>query len=119
MLDAFSRVVTNADSKAAYVAGADLQALKKFISEGNKRLDSVNAIVSNASCIVSDAVSGMICENPSLISPSGNCYTTVVWLHVYVTVRSSYVTFLTLFFLEILQFLKIVVLTVLRRLTLL
>ena len=75
MLDAFSRVVTNADSKAAYVAGADLQALKKFISEGNKRLDAVNAIVSNASCIVSDAVSGMICENPSLISPSGNCYT--------------------------------------------
>ena len=39
MLDAFSRVVTNADSKAAYVAGADLQALKKFVSEGNKRLD--------------------------------------------------------------------------------
>ena len=75
MLDAFSRVVTNADSKAAYVAGADLQALKKFISEGNKRLDAVNSIVSNASCIVSDAVSGMICENPSLISPSGNCYT--------------------------------------------
>jgi phycoerythrin beta chain len=50
MLDAFSRVVTNADSKAAYVGGADLQALKKFISEGNKRLDSVNSIVSNASC---------------------------------------------------------------------
>ena len=75
MLDAFSRVVTNADSKAAYVAGADLQALKKFISEGNKRLDAVNSIVSNASCIVSDSVSGMICENPSLISPSGNCYT--------------------------------------------
>eukprot|EP00961_Rhodomonas_salina_P264829 3579582-Rhodomonas_salina.1 len=75
MLDAFSRVVTNADAKAAYVGGADLQALKKFISEGNKRLDAVNSVVSNASCIVSDAVSGMICENPSLISPSGNCYT--------------------------------------------
>ena len=75
MLDAFSRVVTNADSKAAYVAGADLQALKKFVSEGNKRLDSVNAIVSNASCIVSDSVSGMICEQPNLISPTGNCYT--------------------------------------------
>lgn len=75
MLDAFSRVVTNADSKAAYVAGADLQALKKFVSEGNKRLDAVNAIVSNASCIVSDAVSGMVCENPSLIAPNGGVYT--------------------------------------------
>nr|YP_009244499.1 R-phycoerythrin class I beta subunit [Agarophyton chilense]AMK96741.1 R-phycoerythrin class I beta subunit [Agarophyton chilense]ASP44636.1 R-phycoerythrin beta subunit [Agarophyton chilense]UAD84330.1 phycoerythrin subunit b [Agarophyton chilense] len=75
MLDAFSRVVINSDTKAAYVGGSDLQALKTFISEGNKRLDAVNSIVSNASCIVSDAVSGMICENPGLISPGGNCYT--------------------------------------------
>nr|QCI04806.1 gerythrin subunit b [Bornetia secundiflora] len=75
MLDAFSRVVVNSDAKAAYVGGSDLQALKTFISDGNKRLDSVNYIVSNASCIVSDAVSGMICENPGLISPGGNCYT--------------------------------------------
>nr|YP_009019691.1 R-phycoerythrin beta subunit [Gracilaria salicornia]AHH24659.1 R-phycoerythrin beta subunit [Gracilaria salicornia]UAD87567.1 phycoerythrin subunit b [Gracilaria salicornia] len=75
MLDAFSRVVMNSDAKAAYVGGSDLQALKNFISEGNKRLDAVNAIVSNASCIVSDAVSGMICENPGLIAPGGNCYT--------------------------------------------
>lgn len=75
MLDAFSRVVVNSDAKAAYVGGSDLQALKKFIADGNKRLDAVNSIVSNASCMVSDAVSGMICENPGLISPGGNCYT--------------------------------------------
>nr|QOS04656.1 R-phycoerythrin class I beta subunit [Sarcopeltis skottsbergii] len=75
MLDAFSRVVVNSDAKAAYVAGSDLQALKTFIADGNKRLDAVNSIVSNASCIVSDAVSGMICENPGLIAPGGNCYT--------------------------------------------
>ena len=75
MLDAFSRVVVNSDSKAAYVNGSDLQALKTFINDGNKRLDAVNYIVSNSSCIVSDAVSGMICENPGLISAGGNCYT--------------------------------------------
>lgn len=75
MLDAFSRVVVNSDSKAAYVSGSDLEALKTFISDGNKRLDAVNYIVSNSSCIVSDAVSGMICENPGLIAPGGNCYT--------------------------------------------
>nr|QCI08546.1 gerythrin subunit b [Spermothamnion repens] len=75
MLDAFSRTVVNSDAKAAYIGGSDLQSLKTFISDGNKRLDSVNYIVSNASCIVSDAVSGMICENPGLISPGGNCYT--------------------------------------------
>jgi phycoerythrin beta chain len=75
MLDAFSRVVVNSDAKAAYVGGSDLQALKKFIADGNLRLDAVNFVVSNASCIVSDAVSGMICENPGLIAPGGNCYT--------------------------------------------
>nr|YP_009293674.1 R-phycoerythrin class I beta subunit [Rhodymenia pseudopalmata]AOM64356.1 R-phycoerythrin class I beta subunit [Rhodymenia pseudopalmata] len=75
MLDAFSRVVVNSDAKAAYVGGSDLQALKAFIADGNKRLDAVNSIVSNASCIVSDAISGMICENPGLIAPGGNCYT--------------------------------------------
>nr|YP_009244098.1 R-phycoerythrin class I beta subunit [Gelidium elegans]AMK96340.1 R-phycoerythrin class I beta subunit [Gelidium elegans] len=75
MLDAFSRVVVNSDTKAAYVGGSDLQALKTFISDGNKRLDAVNSIVSNASCVVSDAVSGMICENTGLVAPGGNCYT--------------------------------------------
>nr|QCI08736.1 gerythrin subunit b [Sphondylothamnion multifidum] len=75
MLDAFSRIVVTSDAKAAYIGGSDLQALKSFISEGNKRLDVVNHIASNASCIVADAVSGMICENPGLISPGGNCYT--------------------------------------------
>lgn len=75
MLDAFSKVVVTSDSTASYVGGSDLEALKKFIADGNKRLDAVNAIVSNASCIVSDAVSGMICENPGLIAPAGNCYT--------------------------------------------
>ncbi len=75
MLDSFSKVVVAADATAAYVGGSDLEALKTFISDGNKRLDAVNYIVSNSSCIVSDAVSGMICENPGLITPGGNCYT--------------------------------------------
>ena len=75
MLDAFSRVVVDSDSKAAYVGGSSLASLKSFIADGNKRLDAVNIIASTASCVVSDAVSGMICENPGLISPGGNCYT--------------------------------------------
>ncbi|BAC89131.1 bleomycin hydrolase [Gloeobacter violaceus] len=75
MLDAFSKAVVSADQKTGYIGGAELAALKTYIANGNKRLDAVNAITSNASCIVSDAVSGMICENPGLISAGGNCYT--------------------------------------------
>ena len=74
-LDAFSKVVTNADAKAAYVGGADLQALKKFISEGNKRLDAVNRITGSASTIVTNAARALFDEQAQLIAPGGNAYT--------------------------------------------
>ncbi|MCP9917201.1 class 1 C-phycoerythrin subunit beta [Cyanobium sp. ATX 6F1] len=74
MLDAFSRAVVSADAKTATIGGAELAALRQYVANGNKRLDAVNAIASNASCIVSDAVSGMICENTGLIQAGGNCY---------------------------------------------
>ena len=76
MLDAFSRAVVSADTKTAYIGSAELASLKAYVADGNKRLDAVNFIASNASCIVSDAVSGMICENQGLIQAGGNCYPT-------------------------------------------
>jgi len=72
MLDAFSRAVVSADASTSVVS--DLNALKAYIANGNRRLDAVNAIASNASCMVSDAVAGMICENQGLIQAGGNCY---------------------------------------------
>lgn len=72
MLDAFSRAVVSADASTSVVS--DLSALKAYIASGNRRLDAVNAIASNASCMVSDAVAGMICENQGLIQAGGNCY---------------------------------------------
>jgi phycoerythrin beta chain len=72
MLDAFSRSVVAADASTATVS--DLAALRAYVAGGNRRLDAVNAIASNASCMVSDAVAGMICENQGLIQAGGNCY---------------------------------------------
>jgi phycoerythrin beta chain len=74
MLDAFSRAVVSADAKTACIGSAELASLKQYLTKANTRLDAVNAITSNASCIVSDAVSGMICENTGLIQAGGNCY---------------------------------------------
>ncbi len=74
MLDAFSRAVVTADGKSSCIGGQELADLRKFIADGNKRLDAVNCIASNASCIVSDSVAGMICENTGLIQAGGNCY---------------------------------------------
>ena len=76
MLDAFSRTVVSADAKTAPVGGSELANLRDYVRNGNKRLDAVNAITSNAYCIVSDAVTGMICENTGLIQAGGNCYPT-------------------------------------------
>lgn len=75
MLDAFSKAVTSADAGGKFVGGAELEALKGFIAEGNKRLDAVNAITSNASCIVTDSVAGICCESPGLTEPGGGVYT--------------------------------------------
>lgn len=72
MLDAFSKAVVQADASTSVVG--DVSALKQFIAQGNRRLDAVNAIASNASCMVSDAIAGMICENQGLIQAGGNCY---------------------------------------------
>ncbi|MBW4634967.1 MAG: bleomycin hydrolase [Iphinoe sp. HA4291-MV1] len=74
VLDAFSRAVVAADAKTGALSSGEIGQLRNFIAEGNKRLDAVNAIASNASCIVSDAVAGMICENQGLIQAGGNCY---------------------------------------------
>jgi phycoerythrin beta chain len=76
MLDAFSRSVVSADAKTAAVGSGDIAALRQYVANGNKRLDAVNAITSNAYCIVTDAVTGMICENTGLIQAGGNCYPT-------------------------------------------
>ncbi|ELR97456.1 C-phycoerythrin subunit beta [Gloeocapsa sp. PCC 73106] len=72
MLDAFARAVVTADASTSPVS--DISSLKEFVASGNRRLDAVNAITSNASCMVSDAVAGMICENQGLIQAGGNCY---------------------------------------------
>ena len=75
MLDAFSKAVTGADASGSFVGGSDLASLQTFISEGNKRLDAVNVIASNASCIVTDSVAGIVCESPGLTAPGGGVYT--------------------------------------------
>ena len=75
MLDAFSRAAVSADSSGSFIGGGELASLKSFIADGNKRLDAVNAITSNASCMVSDAVAGICCENSGLTAPNGGVYT--------------------------------------------
>ena len=75
MLDAFAKVVSQADSKGEFLSSEQLDALTNVVKDGNKRMDTVNRITSNASTIVTDAARALFEEQPSLIAPGGNAYT--------------------------------------------
>ncbi|MDB9529204.1 phycocyanin subunit beta [Oscillatoria sp. CS-180] len=75
MFDAYSKVVSQADARGDFLSMDQIDALQKMVSDGNKRLDSVNRITSSASKIVSDAARALFAEQPQLIAPGGNAYT--------------------------------------------
>jgi phycocyanin beta chain len=75
MLDAFAKVVSQADTRGDYVSDSQIDALKAMVAEGSKRMDVVNRITSNSSTIVANAARALFAEQPQLISPGGNAYT--------------------------------------------
>lgn len=75
MFDAFARVVSQADTRGAYLSSDQLDGLMAMVQDGNKRMDIVNRITSNASSIVADAARALFAEQPQLIAPGGNAYT--------------------------------------------
>ncbi|MBI4781991.1 MAG: phycocyanin subunit beta [Oscillatoriophycideae cyanobacterium NC_groundwater_1537_Pr4_S-0.65um_50_18] len=75
MLDAFTKVVSQADTRGELVGNAQIDALMAVVKEGAKRTDVVNRITSNASKIVADAARALFAEQPQLIAPGGNAYT--------------------------------------------
>ena len=46
-----------------------------MVADGNKRMDTVNRITSNSSTIVANAARSLFAEQPNLIAPGGNAYT--------------------------------------------
>jgi phycocyanin beta chain len=75
MFDAFAKVVSQADARGEYLSTAQLDALTAMVADGNKRMDTVNRITSNSSTIVANAARSLFAEQPQLIAPGGNAYT--------------------------------------------
>ncbi|GAB4361169.1 MAG: phycocyanin subunit beta [Cyanophyceae cyanobacterium] len=75
MFDAFAKVVSQADARGDFLSTEQLDALTQLVADGNKRLDVVNRLTSNASTIVANAARALFAEQPQLISPGGNAYT--------------------------------------------
>ncbi|MGB8700761.1 MAG: phycocyanin subunit beta [Thermosynechococcaceae cyanobacterium] len=75
MLDAFAKVVAQADARGEYVSDAQIDALSAMVGGGLKRIDTVNRITGSASSIVASAARALFAEQPQLIAPGGNAYT--------------------------------------------
>ena len=75
MLDGFSKVVAQADAQGQYLSTGQLDALAAMVADGNKRMDTVNRITSNSSTIVANASRSLFADQPNLIAPGGNAYT--------------------------------------------
>ncbi len=75
MFDAFTRVISQADARGEYLSAPQLDALSAMVADSNKRMDAVNRITSNASTIVANAARSLFAEQPQLIAPGGNAYT--------------------------------------------
>ncbi|MBD2328902.1 phycocyanin subunit beta [Alkalinema sp. FACHB-956] len=75
MLDAFTKVVTQADAQGQLVSNAQIDALLAVVKDGAKRTDVVNRITGNSSTIVTNAARALFEEQPQLIAPGGNAYT--------------------------------------------
>lgn len=74
MLDAFSRVVDQADRKGAYLSNDELSALEAMVADSNKRLDVVNRLTANASAITANAYRTLVAEQPQVFGPGGPCF---------------------------------------------
>nr|YP_009395944.1 phycocyanin beta subunit [Dasya naccarioides]ARW65130.1 phycocyanin beta subunit [Dasya naccarioides] len=75
MLDAFAKVVAQADARGEFLSNKQIESLEVIVAEGNKRLDTVNKINSNASSIVTNSARALFAEQPQLLQPGGNAYT--------------------------------------------
>ena len=75
MFDAFTKVVAQADARGQFISTSEIDALAAVVSDSNKRLDAVNRISSNASAIVANAARQLFAQQPALIAPGGNAYT--------------------------------------------
>lgn len=75
MLDAFAKLVAQADARGEFLSNTQLESLGAMIADGNKRLDIINKVNSNSSAIVTNAARALFAEQPQLVQPGGNAYT--------------------------------------------
>jgi phycobilisome core component len=76
MRDAVTSLIKNYDVTGRYFDRNAIDSLKSYFESGTARVQAAGAINSNAASIVRQAGSRLFEEQPELIRPGGNAYTT-------------------------------------------
>jgi phycobilisome core component len=76
MRDAVTSLIKNYDVAGRYFDRNAIDSLKSYFESGTARVQAAGAINSNAASVVRQAGSRLFEEQPELIRPGGNAYTT-------------------------------------------
>jgi phycobilisome core component len=76
MQDKLTSIVEQYDLTGQFLNGDGMSSLKDFLSSGADRVQASTLISSNAAEIVKKAASQLFEEQPELLKPGGNAYTT-------------------------------------------
>nr|ARW64117.1 allophycocyanin beta 18 subunit [Chondria sp. (in: red algae)] len=76
MQDAITNIINQYDIRGKYLDSIAINELNVYFNTGIKRLEAIEVIISKASNIVKESASRLYLEQPELLRPGGNSYTT-------------------------------------------
>ena len=76
MRDAVTSLIKNYDRTGRYLDRDAIDQLKSYFTTGTARVQAAAVVNSNAAVLVKQAASQLFAEQPELIRPGGNAYTT-------------------------------------------
>jgi len=69
-----TRSIVNADAEARYLSPGELDRIKTFVTEGQRRLRIAQTLTDNRERIVRQAGDQLFQKRPDIVSPGGNAY---------------------------------------------
>ncbi len=69
-----SKSIVNADAEARYLSPGELDRIKTFVTNGERRLRIAETLTSSREKIIKDAGSQLFQKRPDVVSPGGNAY---------------------------------------------
>lgn len=76
MQDAITNIINRYDIQGKYLDEIAINQLNTYFNGGIKRIKTIEVIISQASKIVKESASRLYSEQPELLRPGGNSYTT-------------------------------------------